>query len=58
MKQAIKVCLFVLLILLLSFAAYAEDIVKDFTFKTIDGKTLDYQVLNGMPMVIIVGSHW
>ena len=58
MNQTVKVCLFVLLGCLLAFTVYAEDIVKDFTLKTVVGKTFDSRSLKGMPIVIIIGSHW
>jgi hypothetical protein len=46
------------LFLLASGIASANDVLKDFTFTTIDGKTYDADTLNDSPLVINIMSHW
>lgn len=38
--------------------AYAAETVRDFSFKTIDGKTIEYKAANKAPMVVNIGAHW
>ncbi len=38
--------------------ACAEETVKPFTFRTTDGKTIQYRPTSGTPMVINIGAHW
>lgn len=49
---------FCLLFILLFSVAYAEDFPKDFTFRTVDGVTLDAKALKGKALVISIISHW
>lgn len=55
MKRALKV---VILAVLLAVTAYADDTVKEFSFKTVDGKTVEYRASGGSAMVVNIGSHW
>ncbi len=55
MNKAVRIFF---LIVVFASAAYAEDVAKDFTFETIEGKTINYKAATGMPMVINIGSHW
>ncbi len=36
----------------------AGESIRDFSLKTLDGKTIRSATLKGMPMVINIGSHW
>ena len=49
---------FTFLLIFLALSVSAEDMVKDFTFKTIDGETISYRSLRGTPLVMNVGAHW
>jgi hypothetical protein len=49
---------FTSLLIFLALSVSTEDMVKDFTFKTIDGETISYRSLRGAPLVINVGAHW
>ena len=49
---------FTFLLIFLALSVSAEDMVKDFTFKTIDGETISYRSLRGAPIVMNVGAHW
>lgn len=49
---------FTFLLIFLALSVSAEDMVKDFTFKTIDGETIAYRSLRGAPIVMNVGAHW
>jgi peroxiredoxin len=53
-----KVASFTILLMLLAFSVFAEDMVKDFTFRTIDGKTIAYRSLRGAPLVVNIGAYW
>jgi hypothetical protein len=55
MSKAVKV---LFLLVLLSSAVCAEDVATEFTFQTLDGKTINSQAYRGKPMVINIGSHW
>jgi hypothetical protein len=43
---------------ILTNSVLADDVVKDFTFVTLDGKTLDFSSLKSTPLVINIGAHW
>jgi uncharacterized membrane protein len=45
-------------VLFLAVFAYADETVRDFSFKTVDGKTIAYKAANKMPMVVNIGAHW
>lgn len=55
MRRAVMAVAFAVL---LAVAAYADDTVKEFSFKTIDGKTVEYNAAVGSTMVVNIGSHW
>ncbi len=38
--------------------AYGDDVIKAFSFQTLDGKSIEYRAASGTPMVITIGSHW
>ncbi len=38
--------------------AYADDVIKAFSFQTLEGKTIEYRATSSTPMVINIGSHW
>lgn len=50
----------VLIICMVAFAGRlnADDSIKGFAQKTLDGKTVKSETLKGMPLVINIGSHW
>ncbi len=43
---------------LLASAGYAGDLINQFDFKTVDGKTVRYQAGSGQAMIVNIGSHW
>lgn len=47
-----------LLVFLLAVTVFAEDIGKDFNFKTLDGKTIDAASLKGKLVVINIMTSW
>ncbi len=46
------------IVLFLAVFAYADETVRDFSFTTVDGKTIAYKAANRMPMVVNIGAHW
>lgn len=38
--------------------AHADEAVKEFSFRTVDGKIVEYRAANKVPMVINIGAHW
>lgn len=48
----------VLVVCFLAVFAYADDAVLEFTFQTVDGKTIEYRATNKTPYVVNIGSHW
>ena len=48
----------VLVFCFLSGFASADDTVTEFSFRTVEGKTIDYKAANKMLMVINIGAHW
>ncbi len=55
MKLLLRICS---IVLFLAVFAYAGETVRDFSFKTIDGKTIEYRAANKIPMVVNIGAHW
>lgn len=55
MKRAVTAVAFSVLF---AVTAYADDSVKDFSFKTVDGKTVEYKAGAGSALVVSIGSHW
>ncbi len=55
MNKAVTAVFF---LLVFAFFAYADDVIKAFSFLTLDGKTIEYRAASGTPMVISIGSHW
>jgi len=53
-----KVATVFILLMLFALSVFAEDMVKDFTFGTIDGGTIPYRSLRGAPLVVNVGAYW
>ena len=47
-----------LLVMLFALTVTAEDTVKGFAFRTVDGRMVDYRALHGAPLVVNVGAHW
>lgn len=45
-------------VVFLTVFAYADEAVRDFNFKTVDGKIVEYKGANKMPMVVNIGTHW
>ncbi len=39
-------------------AAYAGDSIKEFNFRTADGKTVEFKTGNGSAMVVKICSPW
>ncbi len=56
MKRALKALAVV--VVLLSVSAYADETVSRFSFKTIEGKTIEYRASDKSPLVINIGAHW
>ena len=55
MKLVLRICS---IVLFLAVFAYAEETVGDFSFKTVDGKTIVYRAASKIPMVVNIGAHW
>ena len=55
MKVALKI---LLIVCFFSVFAYADETIREFSFKTVDGKTVEYKATNKMPMVVNIGAHW
>lgn len=58
MKQTGPVFMIVLFMLFSAGIAGAGSVLKDFKFRTIDGSTIEFNALEGAPMVVNVGTHW
>jgi hypothetical protein len=48
----------VAVVVFLTAFAYADETVRDFNFRTVDGKIVEYKASNKMPMVVNIGAHW
>ncbi len=48
----------VLVVCFLAVCAYADDAVQEFSFKTVDGRTIEYKATNKTPYVVNIGAHW
>lgn len=48
----------VFFLFLLASVTCAADVIKSFSFQTLDGRTINYKAANGTPMVINIGTHW
>ena len=46
------------LVFCFAFAAFAEEILDGFSFRTIDSRTVVYKAEDRAPMVVNVGAHW
>ncbi len=57
-RQTIVLIMSVVLLLPVSGITSANDVLTDFTFTTINGKTFDADTLNDSPIVINVMAHW
>lgn len=55
MKVAFKI---LMVVCFLSVVAYADETIRGFSFKTVEGKTVEYKAANRMPMVVNIGAHW
>jgi hypothetical protein len=53
-----KITMAMVMVFVVALTAFAEDKVKDFTFKTIDGGTIAYSSLRGSPIVVNVAAAW
>jgi hypothetical protein len=53
-----KIAMAVLMVFVFALTVFAEDNVKDFTFKAIDGGTIAYSSLRGAPLVVNVAGDW
>jgi hypothetical protein len=58
MKAKVIFCVFVIVVVAISGVLCADDVIQGFTLTTLDGKTVDYRSLRGMPIVINFGAHW
>ncbi|UCE78573.1 MAG: hypothetical protein JSV13_08680 [Nitrospiraceae bacterium] len=57
-RQAVTLWISLVLLLLVSGMTSANDVLKDFTFTTINGRTFDADTLNDSPMVVNIMAHW
>jgi len=55
MNQAVTAVFFLFLLVPV---VYADDVIKSFSFQTVDGKTVDYRATSGTPTVINIGAYW
>ena len=53
-----KITMAMVMVFVVALTAFAEDKVKDFTVKTIDGGTIVYSSLRGSPLVVNVAGAW
>jgi hypothetical protein len=53
-----KVTIAMLMVLVFALSVFAENKVKDFTLKTIDGDTIAYSSSSGNPLVVNVAAEW
>ncbi len=54
MRQAIAVVALVLL----AATGYASDFINQFSFRTVEGKIVEYKAGGGSAMVVNIGAHW
>ena len=54
----VRVLKLVFLFLLVASVAHADDAIKEFSFRAVDGKTIDSRTYKGKPMVINVSAYW
>jgi uncharacterized membrane protein len=47
-----------LIVCFLAVFAYAAETVQEFSFKTVEGKTIEYRATNRAPYVVNIGAHW
>jgi hypothetical protein len=55
MKAAFKILLF---LCFLPVSAFANDTILEFSFRTVEGDTIEYRAANRSLMVINIGAHW
>lgn len=55
MKVMVRTMAFIFFFAVLVFA---DDILNEFSLKTVDGKTIAYRAANRIPMVVNIGAHW
>jgi hypothetical protein len=53
-----KITVAMIMVFVFALTVFAEDKVKDFTLKTIDGGTIAYSSLRGSPLVVNVAADW
>jgi len=53
-----KIAALIFMVMIFSVSGFAEDMVKAFTFKTINSGTIDYRSLRNALLVVNVGAHW
>ena len=58
MKMKIMIIRVIAVVLFFTAFAFADEIVSEFSFKTIDGKTIDYKAANRTPMVVNIAAYW
>ncbi|MCL5024264.1 MAG: hypothetical protein M1497_13050 [Nitrospirae bacterium] len=58
MRFTAGICAVILSISVPACAASGHDTVKDFTLRTVDGKTVSTGAFSGMPLVVAVLSPW
>ncbi len=55
MRAAFKI---LLIVCFLAGFAYADETIREFSFKTVEGKTIEYKAANKSLMVVNIGAHW
>ena len=55
MKVTIKA---LLIVCFLSVFTYAAETVQEFSFQTVEGKTIEYRATTKVPYVVNIGAHW
>jgi peroxiredoxin len=58
MKQVLTLNTIIFLIILFFGTAHSENILKDFTFRSMDGTTFKAKTLKGKPIVMNIMAHW
>lgn len=55
MKAVFKI---LLVFCFLTVSAYADDTIREFSFRTVEGDAIEYKTPNKSLMVINIGAHW
>ena len=57
-KELLLIGLFIVLLFIGCNESSAKGVLKDYTFVTVDGKSINFNNLKGVLIVINIGGHW